>query len=95
MGPTGEKSWASSLFEPASRLLKPVMISVSGYDPPMQFFHEDDLAELIVTLLNHKQPGIFNIAGEGTIHYSELARLSQKKLAKLPAGLLYFLMDLS
>ena len=88
MGPNSQNAITRSLF-------KPVIISVMGHDPLMQFVHEDDLVELMLTVLNRKHPGIFNVAGEGTIHYRELATLSSKRLVVLPDSLLRFIMNFS
>lgn len=40
------------------------MIGVCGYDPPMQFVHEDDLIELMTTLITRPVPGINNVAND-------------------------------
>jgi UDP-glucose 4-epimerase len=73
----------------------PIMIGVSGYDPMMQFVHEDDLVELIATFLIQKEAGIFNVAGDEEIRYSDVARLSGKRMLKLPERLLHLLMGFS
>lgn len=88
MGPTANNAITRSLF-------KPVMISVAGHNPPMQFLHEDDLVEVMLTFLSQRQPGIFNIAGEGTIPYRDLATLSGRRLISVPAGLVRFVIDFS
>ncbi|MFQ6121551.1 MAG: SDR family oxidoreductase [Dehalococcoidales bacterium] len=88
IGPNASNSVVTSM-------LKPRMIYVAGYDPPMQFVHEDDLAELIITFLNQKKGGIFNVAGDGEIRYSEIARLCGRRTVTLPKWLLHFLMSLS
>lgn len=88
MGPTADNAITRSLF-------KPVIISVAGHNPAMQFLHEDDLVEVILTFLSQRRPGIFNIAGEGTIPYHDLATLSGRRLIAVPAGLLHLVMDFS
>jgi len=88
MGPNADNAITKSLF-------KPVMICISGYDPPMQFIHEDDLTELILTFLARQQPGVFNVAGEEMIRYRQLATLCGKRLIPLPAGPLNFVLNLS
>jgi UDP-glucose 4-epimerase len=82
IGPTGASSAAALMFKP------PVMIGVSGYDPPMQFVHEDDLVEVVATFLKQRMPGVFNVAGDGEILYSEVARISGKRMIRLPEPLL-------
>jgi UDP-glucose 4-epimerase len=88
MGPNADNAITKSLFKPA-------MICISGYDPPMQFVHEDDLTELILTFLERKQPGVFNVAGEEMVRYRQLATLCGKRLIPLPGGPLSFVMNLS
>jgi UDP-glucose 4-epimerase len=76
-------------------MFKPIIIRVADYDPPMQFVHEDDLTEIIMTFLNQKKGGIFNVAGDGEIRYSEVARLCRKRTIALPERLLHLLMGFS
>lgn len=82
MGPGAIGSATTILFQP------PVMLGVTGYDPPMQFVHEDDLINLIARLLARRQGGVYNVAGNGALKYSQVARLLGKRLLKLPAWLL-------
>ncbi len=88
IGPNARNSIVTSMF-------KPVMIGVAGYDPPMQFVHEDDLVEVITTFLEQKNAGVFNVAGDGDIKYSEVARLSGRRLILLPERLLRLLLAFS
>ena len=62
-----------------------VLIGIRGHDPPMQFVHEDDLARLLHRLIVQPTPGTFNVAGEGVIRYSRVARLSRRRLLFLPS----------
>ena len=68
---------------------KPFLVAVKGYDPPMQFIHEDDLVEVIVDCFSQRAAGTYNIAGEGTVPWSEMARLSGRRLITLPAPVIY------
>lgn len=85
LGPALENPVARSLFQP-------MMVRVAGYNPPLQFIHQDDLTTLMATLLVRRQRGIFNAAGEGTITYRELAALAGRKSFPLPRALLRFLL---
>ena len=88
IGPNADKSVVTSMFQP-------IMIGIAGYDPPMQFVHEDDLIGLILLLLlERKKHGIFNVAGDAEIRYSEVAKLSGRKMLTLPGKLLSPLMGL-
>jgi UDP-glucose 4-epimerase len=73
----------------------PVMIGVAGFDPRMQFVHEYDLIQVIETFLNQKKGGIFNVASDGDLRYSEVAKLARKKLLRLPHSLIKALMHIS
>ena len=89
IGPNAIGSAPTIMFKP------PVMVGVSRLDPPLQFIHEDDLVKVIETLLSQKRGGIFNVAGNGELKYSEVARMVGKKLLMLPDGLLKFVIRLS
>ncbi len=67
-----------------ARVFQPIMIRVLGHDPPMQFIHEDDLINLLVYAIKEKMAGIFNVAGEGLVGYSELATVARKPMLVLP-----------
>ena len=88
LGPNADNSIVTSMF-------KPVMIRIAGYDPPMQFVHEADLVEFIITLLRQKKAGIFNIAGDGELRYSQVARLSRRRTVVLPERFLRFIIGFS
>ena len=57
-------------------------IRVAGADPQLQFIHMDDLVEALELCLLETVPGTFNITGEGTVAFSELARVAGRR----PAG---------
>jgi UDP-glucose 4-epimerase len=81
IGPNAADSVPVLMFQP------PAMLGVSGFDPVLQFLHEDDLARLFETFMVKKKAGIFNAAGDADLKYSQAARLAGKKLLKLPDGL--------
>ena len=88
MGPTANNYVTRALF-------KRILLGVSGYNPPLQFVHEDDMARLLCTLVLNPQSGIFNVAGDRTVTYSELARIARRKLLKLPAAISYPIIQLA
>jgi UDP-glucose 4-epimerase len=71
------------------------MLGIIGSDAPMQFIHEDDLINLIGLFITRQQGGIYNVAGDGTLKYSEVARMLHKKLLKLPLKLLELVVSFS
>ena len=73
----------------ARAFLKPVLVAVRGADPPMQLIHENDLISSLVPCTLKTATGIFNVAGEGTIRWSEMAAALGRRLITLPAALLY------
>ena len=78
MGPGADNYVTRAFFRKA-------LIGIRGYDPPMQFLHEDDLARLLHQLIVKPVPGTFNVAGEGVIRYSRVAQLSRRRLFFLPS----------
>jgi UDP-glucose 4-epimerase len=60
-------------------LALPVIPSALGFDPRLQFLHEEDAVEaLYLAITNDEASGIFNIAGEGIVYLSKAARLLGK-----------------
>ena len=41
--------------------------TVMGFDPMMQFIHEEDVAEAIALTLEHRLQGVFNVVGPGQV----------------------------
>ena len=79
----------------SSALSKKLLVGVSGYDPQMQFVHEEDVAEVMVRCLSDKAYGVYNVAGGGAIPWSEMAAIAGRRLIKLPAPLIYGLTSAS
>jgi UDP-glucose 4-epimerase len=78
IGPNALGSGPTIMFQPA------ILVGVAGCNPLFQFVHEDDLIELIGLFLAQPKGGIYNVAGNGTLTYSEVARAVGKRLIKLP-----------
>jgi UDP-glucose 4-epimerase len=70
-------------------LALPVVPKLLGYDPLMQFVHEEDCLDAyeLATLESH--PGVYNVAGRGVLPFSTLLRLAGKRILSLPSRLLY------
>ena len=86
MGPGADNYVTRALF-------KPVLLGVAGSDPPLQFVHEYDLASVLHCFINDPLPGAYNVAGDGVVHYSRLAKLSNRKLVFLPPFMAYGLVE--
>ena len=79
----------------ASFLKNPVSVRIKGYDPLWQFVHEDDLTELTVLLLKNGHKGVFNVAGDGAILYSEMLAKIGKRCLTLPNKVSAFITNLT
>ncbi len=73
----------------AGAFLKRFLVKIWGSDPAMQFVHEDDLAGCIVRCILDDAPGLYNVAGDGTVRWSEMAAMLGRRMLSLPAWLLY------
>ncbi|HEX9969932.1 MAG TPA: NAD-dependent epimerase/dehydratase family protein [Acidimicrobiales bacterium] len=62
----------------------PAAPSILGYDPLLQFVEEDDVVRSIEFAMRNDVPGIFNVAGDGRLPWSEVASICGKRLFPLP-----------
>jgi UDP-glucose 4-epimerase len=75
----------SDIVTPITRALGlPVVPAVFGFDPRLQFVHEDDVVRAIMFVLHRRLGGVFNVAGDGLLPWSEVAAICGKRLAPLP-----------
>ncbi len=65
----------------------PVVPTVLGFDPRMQFCHEDDGLEALRRATVEDHPGTYNVAGDGVILLSQAVRRAGKPILRLPAPL--------
>ncbi|TAK36113.1 MAG: SDR family oxidoreductase [Chloroflexota bacterium] len=76
----------------ARYMSRPVVFTVRGYDPPLQFLQEDDFVAVMTKLVMHDFPGVYNLAGDGTVQLSELGRLFGARVVPLPYRVIHPLM---
>jgi UDP-glucose 4-epimerase len=74
LGPDLRTSWQSYLS-------MPVVPSILGFDPRVQFIHEDDMANCLEHAVRYDLDGIFNCAADGVLALSEVVDLLGKTLA--------------
>lgn len=74
----------------------PAVPTVMGYDPRLQFCHEDDAVEVLCRVTCGDHPGVYNVAGDGVVYLSQAIRLAGRLPAPVPrpfvdavAGLLH------
>jgi UDP-glucose 4-epimerase len=72
------------LTTPISRnLSRPVCPSIFGFDPLLQFVEEDDVVRALLHVTQSGIPGLFNVAAEGRLPWSEVATICGTRLVPL------------
>ena len=61
----------------------PVVPMVLGFDPRIQFVHEDDVVHALEHCVFNYTPGVFNVAADGVLALSEAASLLGKRTAPI------------
>jgi UDP-glucose 4-epimerase len=75
----------SDIVTPLSKALQlPLVPSVFGFDPRFQFVHEEDVIRAIMFVLDQQVPGVYNVAGDGLLPWSEVAAICGKRTLPLP-----------
>jgi UDP-glucose 4-epimerase len=62
----------------------PVIPTVLGFDPRMQFLHEDDLIGVLLHAVKTDVAGTYNVAGDGILMLSQAVRRLQRATVALP-----------
>lgn len=62
----------------------PVLPRVVGFDPRLQFLHEDDLLDVLGHAVNAEVAGTFNVAGDGMLMLSQAVRRLNKATVPMP-----------
>ena len=65
----------------------PMIPTVLGFDPRLQFVHEDDGLEAIRAAVVSTREGTFNVAGDGVIMLSQAVRRSRRPTIAVPSVL--------
>jgi UDP-glucose 4-epimerase len=69
-------------FSKALRL--PLVPEVFGFDPRLQFTHESDVTGALVFATLNDVPGVFNVAGDGSLPWSEVCAIVGRRRVALP-----------
>jgi len=72
---------------------RPVVATLLGYDPLLQFVHEEDCLHAFERALLESHPGVYNVVGRGVWPLSTLLHLAGKRSLALPPSLLYRMGD--
>jgi UDP-glucose 4-epimerase len=57
---------------------------IAGFDPLLQFVEEDDVVRCLEHVTRHRVPGLYNVAGEGKVPWSEVAKICGARMLPLP-----------
>jgi UDP-glucose 4-epimerase len=57
----------------------PLVPMIAGFDPRLQFTHEDDIVHALEHAAVHRLPGVFNVAADGVLALSEIIGLLGKR----------------
>ena len=57
----------------------PLVPMIAGFDPRLQFTHEDDIVHALEHAAVHRLPGVFNVAADGVLAQSEIIGLLGKR----------------
>ncbi|GAA1135274.1 NAD-dependent epimerase/dehydratase family protein [Nocardioides aquiterrae] len=68
-----------------SYLRLPVVPTVLGFDPRLQFLHERDLIGVLCHAVDAEVAGTFNVAGDGVVTLSQVVRRLQRARVALPS----------
>ncbi|MFC4589024.1 NAD-dependent epimerase/dehydratase family protein [Sphaerisporangium corydalis] len=74
---------------------QPVLPTVLGFDPRLQFVHEDDGVEVLRRFAVEDHPGIFNVAGDGVMLLSQCVRRSGRPTVPVPSTAFRVIGDLA
>ncbi|MBM3670859.1 MAG: NAD-dependent epimerase/dehydratase family protein [Actinobacteria bacterium] len=76
---------SGELESPFGRLLQlPIVPEVLGFDPRIQLVHEVDAVAAVLHATLNQIPGVFNVAGDGVLPWSEVCAIVGKRRAPLP-----------
>lgn len=70
----------NDIDSPFARALRlPLVPTVAGFDPRLQFVHQSDVDRALLYSALSDLPGIYNVAGDGVIPWSEVCAMAGKR----------------
>jgi nucleoside-diphosphate-sugar epimerase len=73
-----------------SRMLEaPRVLAVKGYEPPLQFVHEDDVASALDLAVRTDLEGAYNVAADGWVTAREVLDLSRRRRVEVPEAVAF------
>lgn len=64
---------------------KSFILGVKETDAPFVFIWDEDLVNILVSSVFSDKPGVYNVAGDGAVKMSEIAKCLNKKYVKVPS----------
>ena len=74
----------------SSALARPMAPKIAGFDPQLQFVEEDDVVRALCFGVEHRLAGVYNVAGDGRLPWSEILAIAGKRSFLLPPVLTGF-----
>ena len=68
---------------------RPWLLGITDSNPPLQYVYDDDLARVMSIIIQREIEGTFNVAGNGIVHYREMAKIIKSRVVTLPAFIVY------
>jgi len=68
----------------STNLSRPLCPEILGFDPLLQFVEEDDVVRCLEHVTRHRIQGLYNVAGEGKVPWTEVAEICGTRLLPLP-----------
>jgi UDP-glucose 4-epimerase len=65
-------------------LRRPVVPEILGFDPRLQFIHEDDVVDALMYSINNDIPGVYNVGADGNVPWSKVCAIVGKRRVALP-----------
>jgi nucleoside-diphosphate-sugar epimerase len=85
-GPNVDNAWSHALEQP-------VLFGVQGFEPPLQFVHEEDVAEALRFAVHNDLPGAYNLAAEGWLGAQDMLSIVRRPKVDLPEPLAFSVAD--
>jgi nucleoside-diphosphate-sugar epimerase len=85
-GPHVDNAWSHTLEAP-------FLFSIKGHRAPLQFVHEDDVADALQMAVTTDLEGVFNLAAEGWLEADEMQSIIGRRSFELPEPVAFSLME--
>ena len=85
-GPHADNAWSHQLEAP-------VMFAIKGYEPPLQFVHEDDVIAALAFAVFEDLDGAYNLAPEGWLERDEIVEVVGRRSVRIGEARAFSLAD--